>query len=83
MRRQDVSGKKPTQDQRKDEQSIVPERSDVIFRDRSANDARAVVDFITQRTSPELQQTKSKRDQPSRKPTFDLQLFGRFAGALS
>ncbi len=69
--------KKTAQDQWEDQQSIVPERADVILRDRSADHTRAVVDFITQRTSPELQQTKSKRDQPSRKPAFDLQLFFR------
>src|SRR6266581_605385 len=66
--------KKTAQDQWEDQQSIVPKRADIIFRDRSANDTRAVVDFITQRTSPELQQAKSKRDQPSREPTFDFQL---------
>jgi|SRR6516225_3354914 len=82
--------KETAQDQGEDQQSIVPERADVIFaagwrRGGKFGDPRAIVDFITQCTSPELQQTKSKRDQPSREPAFDLQLFFRevFAGARS
>jgi hypothetical protein len=33
--------------------------------------------MITQRAFPYPQQVHSKRDQPSRKPAFDLQLFFR------
>src|SRR6266850_1082273 len=55
----------------------MPERADVIFRHRFPEDARAIVNVITQRALPHPQQTNSKRDQPSRKPAFDLQLFLR------
>jgi hypothetical protein len=55
----------------------MPERADVIFRYRFPEDARAIVNMITQRAFPYPQQVHSKRDQPSRKPAFDLQLFFR------
>src|SRR5205814_9661259 len=62
----------------------MPKRADVVFRYRFPEDARAIVNMITQRTLPDSQQTNSKRDQPSRKPAFDLQLFLRdvFADAF-
>ena len=55
----------------------MPERADVIFRHRFPEDARPIVNFVTERTLPDPQQTNSKRNQPSRKPAFDLQLFLR------
>jgi len=55
----------------------MPERADVIFRHRFPEDARVIVNFVTQRPLPDPQQTNSKRDQPSRQPAFDLQLFLR------
>src|SRR4029077_10449246 len=73
---------KASQNNGKDQQSIVPKRTDVIFRYRSPDDPRPVVDFITQRARPKLQQPKSKRDQRSRKQTFDLQFFWLLAEPL-
>jgi hypothetical protein len=55
----------------------VPERADVIFRHGFPHDVRSIINMITQRTLPHPQQPNSKRDQPSRKPAFDLQLFLR------
>ena len=65
-----------------DKQSVVPERADIIFRNRFADNPRLVVYFVAQRSRPNLQKPKSERDQPSREPTFDLQFFLRFAGTL-
>src|SRR4029077_9363090 len=76
-------GKKAAQNEWKNEQTIVPKRSNIIFGHRSADNARPVIDFVTQRARPNLQQIKSERDQPSRQPTFDFQCFLRFANALS
>ena len=55
----------------------MPERGNVISCDWFSQNIRAVVDFVTERARPNLQQMKSKRDQPSRHPTFDLQGFLR------
>jgi len=55
----------------------MPERSNVISRDRFSQKMSAIVDFVTERARPNLEQVKSKRDQPSRRPTFDLQGFLR------
>ena len=78
-------GEKTSQHQREYQQSIVPECADVIFSYRSAENARAIVNFVTQCTLPNPQQTNSERDQPPRNPAFDLQLFLRdiFADARS
>ena len=73
---------KPTQNQRKDKQAIVPERADIIFRDRFADNPRLVIYLVAQRSRPKLQKPKSERDQPPREPAFDLQFFLRFAGTL-
>ena len=69
--------KKASQHQRENQQPIMPQPADVIFRYWFAENARAVVNFIAQRTLPHPQQANSERDQPSRKPAFDLQLFSR------
>src|SRR5215475_4945446 len=53
----------------------MPKRADVIFRHRLPDNARSIVNLVTERTLPDPQQTNSKRDQPSRKPAFDLQRF--------
>jgi len=55
----------------------VPERADVIFRHRFSENACPILDVIMQRTLPDPQQTNSKRDEPSRKPAFDIQLLLR------
>jgi len=55
----------------------MPQRTYVIFRDRFTEDARPIVNLITQRTLPQTQQTNSKRDEAPRKTAFDLQLFLR------
>lgn len=55
----------------------MPERGNVISRHWFSQNIRAVVDFVTERARPNLQQVKSKPDQPSRRPTFDLQGFLR------
>ena len=70
------------QNQWKDKQSVVPERADIIFRNRFADNPRLVVYFVAQRSRPKLQKPKSERDQPPREPAFDLQFFLRFAGTL-
>src|SRR5207248_8312886 len=75
-------GEKAPQNEWKDEQAIVPKRSDIIFSHRSTDDTRPVIDFVAQSARPNLQQVKAKRDQPSRKPTFDFQCFLRLADAL-
>ena len=69
--------KKFLQYRRNQQQSIVPKRDDVISFNRLSDNARAVVHFVAQRSGQNLQQTKSKRDQPSRAPAFDLQVFFR------
>jgi hypothetical protein len=51
----------------------MPERGNVISRDWLSQEMGAIVDFVTERTRPNLEQVKSKCDQPSRRPTFDLQ----------
>ena len=55
----------------------MPERGNVISRHWFPQNIRPVVDFVTERACPNLKQIKSKRDQPSRQPTFDLQGFLR------
>jgi hypothetical protein len=55
----------------------MPERGNVISRHRFSQNVRAVVDFVTEGARPDLEQVISKRDQPSRQPTFDLQGFLR------
>src|SRR3954466_9171338 len=55
----------------------MPECTDVVFRYGLSENARAIIDMIAQRTLADPQQTNSKRDQPSRKPAFDLQFFLR------
>ena len=55
----------------------MPERGNVISRHGFSQNVCAVVDFVSERARPNLQQIKSKRDQPSRRPTFDLQGFLR------
>ena len=55
----------------------MPQRADIIFRHRFPEDARAIVNFVTERALPNPQQTNSERDQPPRKPAFDLQLLLR------
>src|SRR5207237_528216 len=67
--------KKKSQHDRKYQQAIMPESADVIFIHRLSNNASAIIDLVTQRTRPKLEQAKSERDQPTRAPTFDLQLF--------
>ena len=73
---------KPPQNQWKNKQSVVPERADIIFRNRFADNPRLVIYLVAQRSRPKLQKPKSKRDQPSRELAFDLQFFLGFAGAL-
>ena len=55
----------------------MPEGGNVISRDRFSQKMGAIVDFVTERARPNLEQVKSKRDQPSRRPTLDLQGFLR------
>jgi len=55
----------------------MPERGNVVSRHRFSQNVRAVVDFVTERARPNLEQIEPKRDQPSRQPTFDLQGFLR------
>ena len=42
------------QDQRENQQSIVPKRADVIFGDRLADNSRAIIDFKTQGAPKQL-----------------------------
>src|SRR5882724_6288296 len=65
------------------QQPIMPERADVILVHRFSNNAGAIVDLVAQRAPQKLEQAKSKRDQPARAPTFDLQLFFRGVFAAS
>ena len=74
--------RKPPQNEWKDKQAVMPERTDVIFRNRFADNPRLVIYFVAQRSRPKLQKPKSERDQPSREPAFNLQCFLRFAGTL-
>ena len=55
----------------------MPKRGDVISFNRFSKNASAIVDFVAKRARQNLQQTKAKRDQPSRLPAFDLQDFLR------
>ena len=55
----------------------MPERGNVISRHWFSQNIRAVLDFVMERARPNLEQIKSKRDQPSRPPAFDLQGFLR------
>ena len=55
----------------------MPERSNVISSYRFPKKIRAIVDFVAESARPHLEQIKSKRDQPSRAPAFDLQGFLR------
>jgi len=50
----------------------MPERGNVISRHWFSN-IRAVLNFVTEGARPNLEQIKSKRDQPSRAPAFDFQ----------
>lgn len=70
-------GKEATENDRENEQAIMPKRADIIFGDRFSNNASAIVDFVTQGPPQPFQEIKSKRDQPSRFPAFDLQDFLR------
>src|SRR5207302_1500694 len=67
--------KKFLENERNQQQSIVPKRSDVISFNRFSENARVIAHFVAQRPRQNLEQTKSKRDQPSRTPTFQLQDF--------
>jgi len=69
--------KEAAQDQRANQQSIVPKRANVIFGDRLAHNSRAIVNFKTQGEPKQLQKMNPKRDQPSGFPAFDLQDFLR------
>ena len=69
--------KKAAQNQRENEQSIMPKRSNEIAGDRLADDTRPVDNFETQSASQQPQQLNSKRDQPARFPAIDLQDFLR------
>jgi len=53
----------------------MPKRCDVISGGPRADNARAVVHFVAKRARQDLEHVKSKRDQPSRAPAFDLQGF--------
>src|SRR4029077_16013194 len=85
QRRSGTIWKKASQNQGKNQQPIMPECADVIFRHRFPEDARPIVNSAPQLPPPNPQQTNSKRDQPSRKPAFDLQLSLRdvFADSFS
>jgi len=53
----------------------MPKRADEILAHRLANDSGAVLDFVSKCPLPEFQQMEPERDQPSRGPAFDLQVF--------
>ena len=55
----------------------MPERGNVISSYRFPKKIRAIVHFVAECARPNLEQIKSKRDQPSRTPAFDLQGFLR------
>src|ERR1051326_8518916 len=67
--------KEAPQNDRKNEQAIVPERANKIFRARFSDDAGAIIDFVTQCPAQNSQKIKTKRNKPSRGPAFDLQGF--------
>jgi hypothetical protein len=51
----------------------MPENADVIVIQPFSNDTCAIVDFVTERTRPKLQQAKSDCNQPTRGSTLELQ----------
>ena len=63
------------------QQAIVPERPDVVFLQRLADKCRSIVQFITKRPLPNLQQAKTESDEPTRQATFDFQFPGFSAEA--
>ena len=58
--------------ERQKEEPIVPERADVAFVRRTADDAGAIVDFEAQGARPKLQEPMTEGDQPARAPAFDF-----------
>src|SRR5258708_38734981 len=70
------------QSKRDEQQTVVPKRGDVILPGGLADDAQPVIDFKTQGPRPNLEQAKSKRDQPSRAPALDFQRLPGFSGSL-
>jgi len=72
---------KPPQNNGKDQQSVVPERADIIFRDRFADNPRLVIHLVAERSRP-----TRKNQYPNAITTalasLNLQFFLRFAGTL-
>ena len=67
------SGQVTPDHERQKKQAIVPERADIAFVRRGADNPRAVFDFEAQGARPDLQQAIAESDQPPRAPAFDLQ----------
>src|SRR5450432_249103 len=61
---------------RQEQKAVVPERADVAFVRRGTNYVGPIVNFEVQRPRPELQESMTECDQPSRAPALDLQCAG-------